>query len=40
MNRLVAPPERHAAIEAALNGLRRIDFRLEPRGSRITLYQP
>jgi D-glycero-alpha-D-manno-heptose-7-phosphate kinase len=35
-----APPERHPAIEAALDGLRRIDFRLEPRGSRITLYQP
>ena len=35
-----APPERHPAIEAALEGLRRIDVRLEPRGSRITLYQP
>jgi D-glycero-alpha-D-manno-heptose-7-phosphate kinase len=35
-----APPERHPAIEAALDGLRRVDIRLEPRGSRITLYQP
>ena len=30
-----APPERHAGIAAALSDLRRIDFSLEPRGSRI-----
>ncbi|MDR3702065.1 MAG: hypothetical protein P4L56_20630 [Candidatus Sulfopaludibacter sp.] len=35
-----APPERHPAIEAALDDLRRIDFRMEPRGSRIILHQP
>ena len=34
------PPERHPAIEAALQDLRRIHFHLEPRGSRIILYQP
>ncbi len=35
-----APPERHEAIEAALRGLRRFDVCMEPRGSRIILYQP
>jgi D-glycero-alpha-D-manno-heptose-7-phosphate kinase len=35
-----APPERHPAIQAALSDLRRIDFRFEPRGSRIILNQP
>jgi len=30
-----APPEKHTAIEQALGGLRKIPFRLEPRGSRI-----
>jgi len=30
-----APPEKHAGIAAALSDLRRIDFSLEPRGSRI-----
>ena len=30
-----APPERHDSIAAALPDLRRIDFSLEPRGSRI-----
>ena len=30
-----APPEKHASIAAALSDLRRIDFSLEPRGSRI-----
>jgi D-glycero-alpha-D-manno-heptose-7-phosphate kinase len=30
-----APPEKHAGIAAALSDLRRIDFALEPRGSRI-----
>lgn len=35
-----AQPERHETIARALEGLRRMDFRLEPRGSRIILYQP
>lgn len=35
-----APPEKHPAIVAALDDLRRVDFRLEPHGSRIILYQP
>jgi D-glycero-alpha-D-manno-heptose-7-phosphate kinase len=35
-----APPERHPAIVAALDGLRQIDFRFEPGGSRIILCQP
>jgi D-glycero-alpha-D-manno-heptose-7-phosphate kinase len=30
-----APVERHAAIEQALRGFRRMDFRFEPAGSRI-----
>ncbi len=30
-----APPERHDAIVRALGGLRRMDFRFEPQGSRI-----
>jgi D-glycero-alpha-D-manno-heptose-7-phosphate kinase len=30
-----APPERHDAIAHALRGLRRMDFRFEPQGSRI-----
>jgi len=30
-----APPERHEAIARALPGLRRMDFRFEPQGSRI-----
>lgn len=30
-----APPEKHAGIAAALSDLRRIEFSLEPRGSRI-----
>lgn len=30
-----APPERHDAIARALPGLRRMDFRFEPQGSRI-----
>src|SRR5436305_4361124 len=33
-----APPERHPAIEAALDGLRRIHVHLESRGSRIIFY--
>ena len=37
---IYGPPDRHLAIEAALNGLRRIPTALEPRGSRIILYQP
>jgi D-glycero-alpha-D-manno-heptose-7-phosphate kinase len=35
-----APPERHPAIQTALKDLRRIPVALEPRGSRIILYQP
>ena len=35
-----APPERHDAVTSALDRLRRMDFQLEPRGSRIILYQP
>lgn len=35
-----APPERHETIAAALHDLQRMDFKLEPRGSRIILYQP
>lgn len=34
-----APVERHEAIERAI-GLRRIDFRFEPLGSRILFYNP
>jgi D-glycero-alpha-D-manno-heptose-7-phosphate kinase len=30
-----APPEKHRAVEEALGGLRRIPFRMDPRGSRI-----
>jgi D-glycero-alpha-D-manno-heptose-7-phosphate kinase len=30
-----APPDKHAGITAALSDLRRINFSLEPRGSRI-----
>jgi D-glycero-alpha-D-manno-heptose-7-phosphate kinase len=30
-----APPEKHDAIARALSGLRRMDFRFEPQGSRI-----
>jgi D-glycero-alpha-D-manno-heptose-7-phosphate kinase len=30
-----APPDRHDAIARALGGLRRMDFRFEPQGSRI-----
>ena len=33
-----APPERHEAIEAALAGLRRVDFELERSGSRVLLF--
>ena len=33
-----APPERHEAIKAALPGLRPIDMRFEPLGSRIIFY--
>lgn len=32
-----APPESHARIEQALPELRRVDFKFEPRGSRIIL---
>jgi D-glycero-alpha-D-manno-heptose-7-phosphate kinase len=35
-----APRERHDAIAAALTGARRVDFRLEPGGSRVILDQP
>lgn len=34
-----APEERHAEIEAAI-GLRRVDVRFDPLGSRILFYQP
>jgi D-glycero-alpha-D-manno-heptose-7-phosphate kinase len=30
-----APPEQHEAIDRALGGLRRMDFRFEPQGSKI-----
>jgi D-glycero-alpha-D-manno-heptose-7-phosphate kinase len=35
-----APPEKHPAIERALHELRRIDFRMDPHGSKVILYQP
>lgn len=35
-----AKEDRHAAIEAALQGLRRVKFGFEPLGSRIIFYQP
>jgi D-glycero-alpha-D-manno-heptose-7-phosphate kinase len=35
-----AEPDKHQAIGAALSDLRRVDFRFEPHGSRIILYQP
>ena len=34
-----AHPDRHAAIERALPGMRRVEFHFEPRGSRIMLFQ-
>ena len=34
----IAPPDRHEAIARALPDLRRVDFRFEPRGSRIILF--
>jgi D-glycero-alpha-D-manno-heptose-7-phosphate kinase len=33
-----APPEKHAAIQESLSELRRVDVRLDNRGSRIILY--
>jgi hypothetical protein len=35
-----AHPDHHEEIAQALHPLRRVDFRLERRGSRIILYQP
>jgi D-glycero-alpha-D-manno-heptose-7-phosphate kinase len=35
-----AHEERHAALERALQPLRRVSFKLEPLGSRIIFYQP
>jgi D-glycero-alpha-D-manno-heptose-7-phosphate kinase len=35
-----APPDKHAAIAAAIPELRRVPMRFEPRGSRVILYQP
>ena len=35
-----APEDRHDAIEAALGGLRRTEFRFDPLGSRIIFYNP
>lgn len=37
---LFAPPERHAAVQAALPGLLRVPFDFEPSGSQIIFYDP
>lgn len=36
----LAPPDRHAAIRAALPALRSVTFRFDPLGSRIIFYNP
>jgi D-glycero-alpha-D-manno-heptose-7-phosphate kinase len=36
----VAPPERHAGLQHALSGLRRVDFRFDRAGAQIVFYQP
>ncbi|OGT79689.1 MAG: kinase [Gammaproteobacteria bacterium RIFCSPLOWO2_02_FULL_61_13] len=37
---LFAPPERHAAVRAALSALTHVPFAFEHEGARIVLYQP
>ncbi len=37
---VVAPPDRHTAVRAAMAELREVPFRFTARGTHITLFEP